>query len=83
MFDSLAKTDYDEIICIVLTGMGADGTNGILSLNRTKPIHVIAQYAQTCVVYGMPRAIAEAGMVDEVVPLTAVAKTIIKNVGVK
>ena len=52
-------------------------------MNRTKPIHVIAQDAQTCVVYGMPRAIAEAGMVDEVVPLTAVAKTIIKNVGVK
>lgn len=83
MFDSLTKTDYDEIICIVLTGMGADGTNGILSLNRKKPIHVIAQDAQTCVVYGMPRAIAEAGMVDEIVPLEQVAKTITKNVGVK
>ena len=83
MFDSLTKTDYDEIICIVLTGMGADGTNGILSLNREKPIHVIAQDAQTCVVYGMPRAIAEAGMVDEMVPLEQVAKTITKNVGVK
>lgn len=83
MYDSLSKTDYDEIICTVLTGMGADGTNGILSLNRTKPIYVIAQDAQTCVVYGMPRAIAEAGMVDEVVPLEQVAKTITKNVGVK
>lgn len=83
MFDSLTKTDYDEIVCIVLTGMGADGTNGILSLNRKKPIHVIAQDAQTCVVYGMPRAIAEAGMVDEMVPLEQVAKTITKNVGVK
>lgn len=83
MFDSLTKTDYDEIICIVLTGMGADGTNGILSLNRKKPILVIAQDAQTCVVYGMPRAIAEAGMVDEMVPLEQVAKTITKNVGVK
>lgn len=83
MFDSLTKTDYDEIICIVLTGMGADGTNGILSLNRKKPIHVIAQDVQTCVVYGMPRAIAEAGMVDEMVPLEQVAKTITKNVGVK
>ena len=83
MFDSLTKTDYDEIICIVLTGMGADGTNGILSLNRKKPIHVIAQDAQTCVVYGMQRAIAEAGMVDEMVPLEQVAKTITKNVGVK
>lgn len=83
MFDSLAKTGYDEIICTVLTGMGADGTNGILSLNRAKPIHVIAQDAKSCVVYGMPRAIAEAGMVDEVVSLEQVATTITKNVGVK
>lgn len=83
LFDSLSKTAYDEVVCVVLTGMGADGTNGILSLNRTKPIHVIAQNAQTCVVYGMPRAIAEAGMVDEVVALDQVAKTITKNVGVK
>lgn len=83
LFDSLTKTGYDEIICTVLTGMGADGTKGILSLNRSKPIHVVAQDAQSCVVYGMPRAIAEAGMVDEVVPLDQVAKTITKNVGVK
>ncbi len=32
MYDSLSKTGYDEIVCVVLTGMGADGTNGILSL---------------------------------------------------
>lgn len=82
-FDSLSKTGYDEVVCVVLTGMGADGTNGILSLGQSKPIHVIAQNAQTCVVYGMPKAIAESGVVDEVVPLENVAKTIIKNVGVK
>ncbi len=83
MFDSLSNSGYDEIVCVVLTGMGADGTNGILSLNHHKPIHVIAQNAETCVVYGMPKMIAEAGVVDEVVPLTDVAKTIIKNVGVR
>lgn len=83
MYDSLARTGYDEIVCVVLTGMGADGTNGILSLGHHKAIHVIAQNAQTCVVYGMPKAIAEAGVVDEVVPLNDVAKTITKNVGVK
>ena len=55
----------------------------IESLDRSKPIHVIAQNAQTCVVYGMPRAVAEAGLVDEVVPLESIANTIIKNVGVK
>ena len=63
--------------------MGADGTNGILSLEKSKPIHVIAQDAQSCVVYGMPKAIAEAGVVDEVVSLNQVAKTITKNVGEK
>lgn len=83
MFDSLSKTGFDKIICVVLTGMGADGTQGIISLSKYKPIHVIAQDAKTCVVYGMPKMIADAGMVDEVVPLKEVAKTIIKNVGVK
>ena len=83
MYDALTGTSYDEIICVVLTGMGADGTNGILSLGRKKPIRVIAQDEKTCVVYGMPKAIYEAGVVDEVVSLNEVAQTITKNVGVK
>lgn len=82
-YDSLSQTGFDEIVCVVLTGMGADGTNGILSLGQHKPIHVIAQNAETCVVYGMPKTIADAGVVDEVVPLDDVAKTITKNVGVR
>ena len=83
MYQSLKNSRYDEITCVVLTGMGADGTAGIEALDKSKPIHVIAQDAQTCVVYGMPRAVAEAGLVDEVVPLESIANTIIKNVGVK
>ncbi len=82
-YDSLTKSGFNEIVCVVLTGMGADGTKGILSLEKEKPIHVIAQDAQTCVVYGMPKAVYEAGVVDEVVPLTEVASTITKRVGVQ
>ena len=82
-YDSLSKSGYDEIVCVVLTGMGADGTNGILSLGHHKPIHVISQNAETCIVYGMPKAIEESGVVDDVVPLGKVAETIVKNVGVK
>lgn len=82
-YDSLRETGYDEVVCVVLTGMGADGTNGIVSLAKKKQVYVIAQDAATSVVYGMPKAIAETGLVDEVVPLTEVAKTITKNVGVK
>ena len=81
-YESLRTSGFDEIVCVVLTGMGADGTKGILSLQQKKPIHVIAQNAQTCVVYGMPKAITDAGVVNEVVPITEVAPTIIKNVGV-
>ena len=83
MYDSLSNCGYDEIVCVVLTGMGADGTNGILSLCQHKPVYVIAQNAETCVVYGMPRTIAETGIVDEIVPLKKVAESINKNVGVR
>lgn len=83
MYKSLKRTKYDEIVCVVLTGMGADGTEGIQDLNRAKPIYVIAQDEPTCVVYGMPKAIAEAGLTDEVVPLTNIPKRIINQVGVK
>lgn len=82
-YESLRTSGYDQIVCVVLTGMGADGTQGILSLKKAKPVHVIAQNAQTCVVYGMPKSINEAGAVNEMVPLTEVAQTIIKNVGVR
>jgi two-component system chemotaxis response regulator CheB len=81
MYDSLTNSGYDEITCVVLTGMGADGTNGILTLCQHRPVHVIAQNAQTCVVYGMPRTLVETGIVDEIVPLNDVAGTINKYVG--
>ncbi|MCI8391132.1 MAG: chemotaxis response regulator protein-glutamate methylesterase [Roseburia sp.] len=82
-YDSLRDSGYSQIVCVVLTGMGADGTNGILSLAKSKPVYVISQDAATCVVYGMPKAIAQTGLVDEVVPLEEVPKSIIKSVGVK
>lgn len=81
-FSSLKDSGYDEIVCAVLTGMGSDGTDAIVSLAKSKPVYVISQDEETCVVYGMPKAIAEAGMVDEVVPLAEIAQTITKNVGV-
>lgn len=82
MYESLVESDFDDITCVVLTGMGGDGTLGIKQLNNKKNIYVIAQNEATCTVYGMPRVVAEAGLTDEVVPLDAVAEAITKNVGV-
>lgn len=83
MYESLINSGFDEIVCVVLTGMGGDGTNGIKMLSNSKPVYVIAQDEKTCVVYGMPKTIAEAGLVDDVVSLENVSQTITKNVGVR
>ncbi|MCR5602282.1 MAG: chemotaxis-specific protein-glutamate methyltransferase CheB [Lachnospiraceae bacterium] len=82
MYESLVGCGYDEVVCVVLTGMGADGTAGIVNLKKSQKIHVIAQNEESCTVYGMPRSIVEGRLADEVVPLTQVAEQIIKNVGV-
>lgn len=82
MYESITNLDFDHIVCVVLTGMGGDGTAGITKLNKSKNIHVIAQDEDTSVVYGMPKVIKEAGLVDEVLPLNEIADAITKNTGV-
>ena len=82
MYESLAGMEFDQITCVVLTGMGADGTIGIDRLSQKNNVYVIAQDEKTCVVYGMPKAIASAGLADEILPLNRIADAIIKNVGV-
>jgi len=82
MYESLMDSDYDEICCVVLTGMGADGTEGIKNLKSKKKVYVIGQEESTCTVYGMPKAVATAGLVDQVVKLEDVAQEIILHVGV-
>ena len=83
MYESLKNSSYDEITCVVMTGMGADGTKGILQLEQTNKIYVIAQDESSSTVYGMPKAIAEADAVDEVVTLKEIADAITKHVGVR
>lgn len=83
MYESLAGSRYDKIVCVVMTGMGADGTAGIKNLKEEKKVHVISQDQETCTVYGMPKSIVNAGLSDQVVPLEQIAQEIILNVGVK
>lgn len=83
MYESLRTCGYDRITCVVMTGMGADGTKGIVALKKAKRIHVIAQEESTCAVYGMPKSIVNTGLTDQIVPLEDIAREIIMNVGVK
>ena len=83
MYESLMDSKFDRIVCVVLTGMGADGTAGIKHLKQKKKIHVIVQEASTCAVYGMPKSVVNAGFASQIVPLDQIAQEITTNVGVK
>lgn len=83
MYESLMNSRFDEVVCVVLTGMGADGTKGIINLETKKKVHVIAQDQNSCAVYGMPKSIVAAGLVNQLVPLEQIAQEIILNVGVR
>jgi two-component system chemotaxis response regulator CheB len=64
MFSSLAKTlGKSKAVAIMLTGMGRDGTDGMLELKQLG-CPTIGQNKETCVVYGMPRSAYEAGAID-------------------
>lgn len=80
-YESLASSRYDQVICVVMTGMGADGTEGIRRLKAVKPVHVIAQDQESCVVYGMPKSVKAASLADRTVPLEQIADEIVTGVG--
>lgn len=78
--ESLLNTGYQKIYCAVLTGMGSDGTNGLIQLKQVKDVYIVGQSQKTCVVYGMPRAAAHAGIVDVVADLQDVTGILTKKV---
>lgn len=66
-------------VAVVLTGMGADGAEGA-KLIHEQGGRVIAEHQSTCVVYGMPRSVVEAGVADAVVALPKIAEEIVAQV---
>lgn len=82
LYESLVNSDFDEVVCVVLTGMGADGTAGIMALKEKKRITVLVQNEETCTVFGMPKAAIKEGLTDQSMDLQTLAREIIQNVGV-
>ena len=80
LFRSIAEAYDGSILAVIMTGMGSDGMEGVRVLKQ-KGCYCLAQSEETCVVYGMPRAIIEAGLSDEKVHLHNMAPRIIDLVG--
>lgn len=77
LFDSVATAAKDKAIGVILTGMGADGSNGLLAM-RQAGARTIGQDEATCVVYGMPKVAFEKGGVEVQAPLDSIAGKVYK-----
>ena len=64
-----------RVVGVTMTGMGSDGVDGTKVL-KEKGGYIIAQSEPTCVVYGMPKAVVDGGLADEITNLDDLAETI-------
>lgn len=78
MFQSAAEVWGSHVLGVVMTGMGSDGKQGAAWIKSQGGI-VLTEAASSCIVYGMPRSVVEAGLSDKVVPLEQMAATIINS----
>jgi two-component system chemotaxis response regulator CheB len=68
-----------HVLGVILTGLGNDGAQGMKEI-KNKGGKTIAESEETCVVYGMPRSVVEAGLADKIVPLNEIAGELINAV---
>lgn len=78
-FSSVSSNFAGPVLAVIMTGMGADGREGARAL-KTKGAEVWAQDEKSCVVYGMPAAIVDAGLADRVYDLANIGENIIQKV---
>jgi two-component system, chemotaxis family, protein-glutamate methylesterase/glutaminase len=76
LFGSAAAAGV-RAVAVILTGMGADGAEGMQAL-KVKGATTLVQDEHSCVVYGMPRAAVERNVVDQIVPLTHMPHAIVR-----
>lgn len=79
LFQSAAEIYGERVLGVVLTGMGSDGRDGAAWV-KARGGSILTEAEETCVVYGMPRSVVEAGLSDAAVPLDRVAQAIMERI---
>ncbi len=77
LFQSAAEVFGSRVLAVVMTGMGSDGTKGAAWVKAQGGL-VFTEAEATCVVYGMPRSVVEAGLSDRSIPLAGLAGAILE-----
>lgn len=78
LFESAAQLYGSRVLAIVMTGMGSDGLTGARSIHKAGG-KILTESEDSCIVYGMPRSIVEAGISDQVVNLDEMYHQIMEN----
>lgn len=78
LFESLLPLKELKRHIVIMTGMGSDGANAMLALKKDGAVTTIAESEETCVVYGMPRAAAESGCIDYLLPVQEIAPQLVQ-----
>lgn len=76
LMESVGNSLGRRSIGVIMTGMGSDGVEGMKVL-KAKGGYVVAQNEASCVVYGMPKAVVDAGLADDIVEIDNMAETIV------
>jgi two-component system chemotaxis response regulator CheB len=79
LFRSAAAVFGGKVLAIIMTGMGRDGVEGCRQLKQQGAL-ILAEHPDTCVVYGMPKAVVEERLADDVVPLDRMATQVLRCV---
>jgi two-component system, chemotaxis family, protein-glutamate methylesterase/glutaminase len=82
LFRSVARQAGANALGIIMTGMGDDGAAGLLEM-RKAGARTVAQDEESCVVYGMPKEAVKRGAVEKSVPLQAVGREILQQLGIR
>jgi two-component system chemotaxis response regulator CheB len=78
LFQSAADVYASRVLGVVMTGMGSDGRDGSAWI-KAKGGRILTEAEETCIVYGMPRSVVEAGLSDRVVELDGMAEAILEH----
>ena len=78
LFHSAADVFGARVLGVVMTGMGSDGREGAAWI-KARGGSILTESEETCVVYGMPRSVVEAGVSDAAVPLDRLARAIMER----
>ncbi|HYG24014.1 MAG TPA: chemotaxis response regulator protein-glutamate methylesterase [Verrucomicrobiae bacterium] len=79
LFQSAAEVYGERVLGVVMTGMGSDGKEGAAWI-KARGGTILTEAEESCVIYGMPRVVVEAGLSDGAVPLEQMAQSIMEKI---